>query len=979
MKDNIYRFLVSLLLAIFSITMPAADLPQLPASSKIKTGVLDNGVSYYIVTNSTEKGKADIALVQRCGYGNENGAMVGTSAVNAMGALTSLPHFRTDTPFSYLSRNCIWPGARGYVAVYSDAAVYRFNGLDLSRSKEVVDSTLLLVLDVIGMQSDVLGARYSPENQAIVISGDIDTGAVLNKMNMLSMLVTRRPANKAVQDYKWEHSEEALFRYVKDDVKGRVSITAEYRSPRTPKNNMNTVQPLVSKKFASEFGILIKKRLSTALRRADVPVSEVSFSYLGSPSGPGDETYRTTITTSPACLGKAVSILSGTLADLDKVGVSIDEYRDAENELVMNMRREYSGDVTANSRYIEQCLSSFLYGSSLASASTSMNFFLTKNIQDDLGVKLFNNFIFALLDKSHNLTVECRADSSVVAGLDIPGKFASSWSSGNVQTYTISNSDTLSLKKLSTKTKIKMVSPEPLSGGQIWTFDNGIKVIYKNVPKSGMFHYMWLLKGGYSLIPGLKPGEGAYISDLLHLYDVSGMSCYRFADMLAANGITMNGEVTVSDFRISGAAPSSRLRLVLKALCSLAEERTINKDAYDYYKKCQALAFVGGSSIESKIDSLLFQGSAWSPYKRPVSLGVDFQKRAEKFYGNEFSKMNDGVLVLVGDFDEFSLKKDLCRDLGSFSTEKVSSSRSRIQYKTTSGRVSRIIEGSEPSIGVGISSPLMYTATNFMASQIAAMKLSDDFSDALAECGWYGESSWDFAMFPEERFNYTISCSMSDRVGVPASLAQSDSVEFVISQMRRAILKSASGITTKDFAAYRSMLLKSMEARMSDPETIMSMLVLRYSYGKDIVTKYKDKINAVTIDDVNNILKTMAGSRIAEYAIRRHEEGEHIHEKQNKGPVFTGIIPMIVPAGDSLMLGRDAFRLIGIDSTYLRPDWNDSTVFISRKGEFPKPNVLVNGRELSVVTDSIKVEADSSILLPADTLSVQVLEEENNE
>ena len=124
-----------------------------------------------------------------------------------------------------------------------------------------------------------------------------------------------------------------------------------------------------------------------------------------------------------------------------------------------------------------------------------------------------------------------------------------------MRTYNISNSDTLTLKKPSGKLKIKTVSPEPLSGGQIWTFDNGIRVIFKNVPKSGMFHYMWLLKGGYSLLPGIKPGESAYISDMLRLYDVCGMSCYRFADMLSANGITMKGEVTMSDFRISGAAP----------------------------------------------------------------------------------------------------------------------------------------------------------------------------------------------------------------------------------------------------------------------------------------------------------------------------------------------------------------------------------------------------------------------------------------
>ena len=175
--NTLYRITISLAAVLISTIMPAADLPQLPVASSIKTGTLDNGIAYYLVTNSTEKGKADVALVRRGGYDMESGVESGSSAVNVMGSLAGLPHFRTDTPFSYLSRNCIWPGPGGYASVYSDATIYRFGGLDLTRSKEIVDSTLLMVFDIVGRQSE-RGDRYSPENQATVVSGDIDAGAV---------------------------------------------------------------------------------------------------------------------------------------------------------------------------------------------------------------------------------------------------------------------------------------------------------------------------------------------------------------------------------------------------------------------------------------------------------------------------------------------------------------------------------------------------------------------------------------------------------------------------------------------------------------------------------------------------------------------------------------------------------------------------------------------------------------------------------
>ncbi len=964
--SKISGILASAVLMLFSITVPAADLPKLPVASQIKTGVLDNGIAYYLVTNNTEKGRADIALVQKGGYGDENTASAGSSAVNAMGSLTMLPHFRTDTPFHYLSRNCIWPGAEGYVAVYQDATVYRFRNLETARSKDIVDSTLLMVFDIIGTQSESLGGRYAPQNQAIIISGDVDGGAVLNKMNMLSMLVTRGKPASVGNGYEWEESPEASYRFIKSGVKGAATVSAEYIYPRTPGENMNTVQPLVSQKFASELGIMLRKRLSKMLREAGIPVSGISYSYISSKEGPGSEKFKVGISTSGEYLDKATAVLSGTLAALDTFGSVADEYRDTQNELIMNMRRDYSGDVVNNSRYIDQCISSYLYGASLASAGTSMEFFLTKNIQDDLGVRLFNNFVFALLDKSKNLTIECESDSTL--NVNVPGTFAASWHADRPAPYTISYSDTLRLKKSASKLKIKTLAPEPMSGGQVWTFDNGLKVIYKNTPKTGMFHYMWLLKGGYSLVPGLKPYEGAYVSDMLKLYDVPGMSCYSFWNMLSANGISMKGDVTTSDLRISGSAPSSKLRIMLKALCSLAENRTPDKEAYDYYRKCQKIKMLGGASSDAVLDSLLFPGNTWTSYKHPVNLPDDFQKRAEKFFSSEFSKMNDGVLIIVGDFDEFTLKKDLCRELGGFSTEKASSFRSRIQYRTGSGHAGKTVIGDKDEITLGISAPLTYTSANFMSSYIAAMALQDRIAKSLAESGWHGSARWDFIMFPEERFNFTMHCSMSDRTGLPASLAQTDSVETVISSLRKAV--ATANVSGADLSVYRTSLLKAIEARMSDPEMIMSMLALRYSYGKDLVTKYKEKINEVSADDVNKVLRLLADGRSAEYAIRTKIEGEHIFDIQ-KSPVFTGTIPTLYAASDSLCIAAEGFRSIGLDKSEFHPVWLDSAKFRSLLRQLPAPLPLP---EAPAADTTARQNPDSSGTMPVtpDSLTTAV-------
>lgn len=151
------------------------------------------------------------------------------------------------------------------------------------------------------------------------------------------------------------------------------------------------------------------------------------------------------------------------------------------------------------------------------------------------------------------------------------------------------------------------------------------------------------------------------------------------------------------------------------------------------------------------------------------------------------------------------------------------------------------------------------------------------------------------------------------------------------------------------------------------------MLVLRYSYGKDLVTKYKDKINEVTVDRVNQILSQMAEGRTAEYAVRTKSVGDRFFIEQGT-PVFDGEIPVPQPVADSLGIAREGYRAIGLDTTAYSPVWLDSARFRSFMSELPKPipmPIIPKKDTLKTVTpsDSLKVGSDSTSVA-ADSLKV---------
>ena len=48
---------------VVAISLPAQKIHVLPSDSAVKTGVLPNGMTYYVASNPDFKGMADFALV----------------------------------------------------------------------------------------------------------------------------------------------------------------------------------------------------------------------------------------------------------------------------------------------------------------------------------------------------------------------------------------------------------------------------------------------------------------------------------------------------------------------------------------------------------------------------------------------------------------------------------------------------------------------------------------------------------------------------------------------------------------------------------------------------------------------------------------------------------------------------------------------------------------------------------------------------
>ncbi len=878
----------SILLALIPTIMPAADLPVLPKDKNISTGVLDNGISYYIVSNKTEVGRMDISLVQKAGFSSEDSLSRGSSVVHSIGALATLPRFRTPSPVRYLVSNAVWPGRDGYVTVGDDATVFRFSNIAVTPGMEAVDSTLLMVFEIINAAPGAVSGRYPLGSQAIIISGDITSSVAFGKLDMLSMLINRKDSPVAQEQYLWRETSRPVVRYYPAPAEGVTRIVFDWRCPRTPQDQMETIQPLVSGMFYKELEALSMKRLKRAFREAGIATSALGTQYIGSDVQSGDEHFIVNVTVAEKDQKKALDVFIETMAAIDRRGSVPVEYKDISCKVRTDIALAGSINAETNQAYTDKCISSFMYGTSLATEVSKSTFLTGRKLDPAVSLRIFNSFADAILGGRKNLVVKCYADSLSLPEPAVLGALAS-WNDGDIDTQIpfTGQSDTLNLAyEPSKKVKLKETNKDPMADGTIFTFSNGMRVIYKKTDSKGVIRYSWTQKGGWAFIHGLVPGEEAYVSDMLLLSNIGSMPGRRFADMLAANGITLIPRVSPNDFCLHGAAPSDKLTLLLKAIAALAHKRTPDPDSFELYRKSNAIerAAEGNSDLHYKylVDSLLCPKGLYSPIKRNKNLSAGLPAKAEEFFQRQFSNMRGGVLIVTGDISEAALQKALLSWLGRFPAGSASAPRFRSEANFISRKVKRKVLDAEkePRIEMALTTPVDYNTDNFILSGIVSDAVRRAVCGTVVPLGWTCTTRWDLNMFPEERLTVRLSLRKQHSNGLPASISQADSVQYVVARVREALSSlSESGVSRQAFKLGKSYMTSDIKTWTSYPDYLHRLFELRYNYGKDFLAGLSEKSEKLKASDANALLRDLlVGGGSSEVLVPQLVTGDVITE-----------------------------------------------------------------------------------------------------
>ena len=161
-------------------------------------------------------------------------------------------------------------------------------------------------------------------------------------------------------------------------------------------------------------------------------------------------------------------------------------------------------------------------------------------------------------------------------------------------------------------------------------------------------------------------------------------------------------------------------------------------------------------------------------------------------------------------------------------------------------------------------------AANLCASRLAASLLEDSLHGALVGTGFHVSVASSYLLYPQDRFSVLISLDRIPEDGFAYGSLDDTEILSVLARLRTALTEAPQ-------TEWPASVLKAFKARLNNEYGIdagsadhwRDALVIRYADGRDFSTKIADRMNAVTAEQVMDVLrKLVEGSRI-EYVVMK--------------------------------------------------------------------------------------------------------------
>ena len=903
------RIFLCVIVLMTSVVVASAQLVGiLEDDVRIVRGVMPNGLVYYLVPNSSVKGYADFAFIQRNGVAMEDSSSLGLTYLMECMALTETHNFPDGAIFSFiddmgLSRvNGLEIEAGDYHTIYS------FNDVPIGKNSSMVDSMLLamfnmssaLIVDDRSVErgkhflrnvmassmtldrriedslaryyfagtplapaamGDLLKAvgkyttadvaafyknRCRPDRQAIVIAGDIDAASVESKIRALFQIISR--PDTPLPDFPDSVLDAAGggYFYFQDREADRARVTFDYIADPLDPSLRNTAVPFIYN-YVSEVGMdIMKKRLMSALEDAPFYALDVQTGIVPYLNR---ISYRLSVECAPEDYVDAYVLILNEVERVCQYGISDSEFRKSSEEFIDRLDETYRRRSSLDNKYYRNiCVSNFTDGYVMAGIELYKSYIETaENVVDSHTVSAFLSSVFSV-DSCR--TVVCSSPEPT-GGLEYfavnPGPYVEKY-------FPRRSSQEYAAGSITERNSFVNKSTGVVSR----RLPNGAVVAFRKMDaEPGMVYFTAVARGGVSLSGDSLAVLRKYINDVARISLVGKMNMYgmqRFQDSL---GVSLERTVSVGERRLSGSFPVGRMEDFLDIVAMYFEGSEPDYRTFDKFRRMEEGCGPYALNSPEKVFQALRQrdirsmsGVLTAEEEAGIS-ELDYDA-ALKFVNALFSNVSEFSFIFVGDFEENDLLRSAYASLSGLPGRRAGLGRS----ENSSFFIASYDAAEEVRVPMSfprwlysckLTVPSELTVEDRMLSEVAGKVIEREVIRQLSLRGILAEAERRFYRYPEEVMTVEFSFTTAEPV---------EDVEDIFADILVNLAENR--VSDGEVAGVkRNMALKDKLRGSRDYKYWEAVLRNRFVDMKDFYTRRSAALDAVTAKQVNEYLYTI--------------------------------------------------------------------------------------------------------------------------
>ena len=923
MKNFLRKTFVAVFLMGSAATAFAQQMPPIPTDPNVRIGKLENGLTYYIRHNGLPENQADFYIAQKVGSILEEDNQRGLAHFLEHMCFNGTTNFPGNLLREYLEQNGVKFGANLNAYTSVDETVYNISNVPVNRDG-IIDSCLLIlhdwandltldpkeidkergviheewrtrsgammrmyekvfpiiykdskyayrlpigtmeVVDNFPYQAlrDYYEKWYRPDQQGIIVVGDIDVDKIEQKIKSLFSSI-EMPANAAKREYfPVPDNEEPIVTVAKDKEQQMPIIYLFHKHDAFPADQKGNMGYLMVNYMKYMVVSMLNTRLSELTQQANPP-------FLQAQAYDGDFLVAKT---KEAFIGLAVAkedgILTATetlMKEIERVrqfGFTATEYARAQANYLRALEIAYNErDKQKTNTYVQEYVRNFIDNEPIPGIENE--YAIMNQMAPKIPLEAVNGFMKQLIQENNIvLSVFCPEKDTMKYPTEADLKnIIDKVRSEKLEPYVDKVSDEPLMKEKPQGGKV-VKTEQGEFGTTILTLSNGVRVIVKPTDfKADEIQMTAYSPGGNSLFNDSDVLQFSMLNDIVSIGGLGNFSAIDLGKVLAGKAASASASVNMLSETLSGGCSPKDLETMFQLVYLRFTAPRMDQEAFTSFIQRNKAALSNQEANPMSALSDTIRVALYDHHPRAIDLQpemldkIDYNK-VMSLYKERFAEAGDFTFILVGNVNLAAATPLIEQYLGGLPTinrkENFRDNKLYIRKGIYNNDFVRTMETPKASVILLNSGDCAYTMKNKLMMSIMGQLLDILYTQTVREeaGGTYGVScSGSVSKYPKEEGTFQIYFDTD-----PARRA--DMVELIKKGISDFI---ANGPKEEDLDKVKEYMLKTYQQNQKENGYWTGIIQEYYWDNLDMNTDYEKTVKSITADDLKAFAKSFFG------------------------------------------------------------------------------------------------------------------------